>query len=72
MNVSFALAESGPVLLQAFDTRGRLMATLVERDFAAGSHTLSLFSNRLETSRALLFKLTAGAQVQSHNWTPTR
>ena len=72
VNVSFALAESGPVLLQAFDTRGRLMATLVERDFAAGSHTLSLFSNRLETSGALLFKLTAGAQVQSHNWTPAR
>jgi hypothetical protein len=72
VNVSFALAESGPVLLQAFDTRGRLMATLVEGDFAPGSHKLSLFSNRLETSGALLFKLKAGAQVQSHHWTPAR
>jgi hypothetical protein len=70
VNVSFALAERGPVLLQAFDTRGRLLATLVESDFAAGSHKLSLFSNRLETSGALLFKLKAGAQVQSYNWTP--
>ena len=72
VNVSFALAESGPVLLQAFDARGRVMATLVERDFAAGSHKLSLFSNRLETSGALIFKLKAGAQVQSHSWIPAR
>lgn len=72
VNVSFVLAESGPVLLQAFDSRGRLIATLVERDFAAGSHKLSLFSNRLDISGALLFKLTAGAQVQSYNWNPAR
>lgn len=72
VDVAFALAEGGPVLLQAFDTRGRLMATLVEGDFAAGSHKLSLFSNRLETSGALLFKLKAGAKVQSHSWTPAR
>jgi hypothetical protein len=72
VNVSFALAESGPVLLQAFDARGRLMATLVESDFAAGSHKLSLFSNRLDISGALLFKLKAGEQVQSWNWTPAR
>ena len=72
VNVSFALAENGPVLLQAFDARGRLMATLVESDFAAGSHKLSLFSNRLEASGALLFKLKAGVQVQSYNWIPAR
>lgn len=72
VNVSFALAASGPVLLQAFDAGGRLVATLVESDFAAGSHKLSLFSNRLQTTGALLFKLKAGAQVQSYNWTPAR
>lgn len=72
VNVSLALAESGPVLLQAFDTQGRLLATLVQSDFAAGSHKLSLFSNRLEASGALLFKLQAGEQVQSFNWTPAR
>jgi hypothetical protein len=70
--VSFALAESGPVLLQAFDTRGRLLATLLQGDFAAGSHTLSLFSDRLETAGALIFKLKAGSQVQSQNWVPAR
>ena len=72
VNVSFVLAESGPVLLQAFDARGRLMATLVESDFAAGSHELSLFSNRLEALGAVFFKLQAGGQVQSYNWTPAR
>jgi hypothetical protein len=72
VNASFTLSESGPVLLQAFDTQGRLLATLVEGDYAAGSHNLSLFSNRLETSGALLFKLQAGARVQSWNWTPAR
>lgn len=72
VNVSFALAESGPVLLQAFDARGSLMATLVESDFAAGSHNLSLSSNRLEASGALLFRLTAGGRVQTRNWTPAR
>lgn len=72
INVSFALAESGPVLLQAFDSRGRLRATLVESGFAAGSHTLSLFSASLEGSGALVFKLKAGGRMQSLNWTSAR
>ena len=42
VNVFFALAESGPVRFQSFDAGGHLMATLVESDFAAGSHTLPI------------------------------
>ncbi|MEO6096634.1 MAG: hypothetical protein ABIW76_13420 [Fibrobacteria bacterium] len=73
VNVSFALAESGPVLLQAFDARGRLVATLMEGDYAAGSHKLSLFSNRLDaTETSLLFQFKAGNQVQSRIWSSAR
>jgi hypothetical protein len=73
VNVSFALAESGPVLLQTFDARGRLVATLVDGDYAAGSHKLSLFSNRLDGSASsLVFKIKAGNQVHSRIWTSAR
>jgi hypothetical protein len=67
VDASFSLSKNGPVLLQAFDSQGRLLATLVQKDFAPGSHTLSLFSNRLETQGgALVFKLKIGDQVLSH------
>lgn len=70
VNVSFTLAESGPVLLQAFDARGGQVATLVEGDYAAGSHKLSLVSKSLNANGgSLVFKLKAGNQVQSKVWT---
>lgn len=73
VDVSFGLSESKPVLLQAFDTQGRLLATLVQGDFAAGNHKLSLFSNRLDASgNSLIFKLKVGNQVQSHTWNGIR
>jgi hypothetical protein len=70
VNVSFALAENGPVLLQAFDVGGRLVATLAQDEFTAGEHKLSLFSNALAANDgSLVFKLKAGGQVQSRIWT---
>ncbi|MDQ3001633.1 MAG: hypothetical protein M3Y08_10275 [Fibrobacterota bacterium] len=73
VDVSFGLAESKPVLLQAFDPQGRLLATLVSGEYAAGSHRLSLFSNRLYApGNSLVFKLKIGNQIQSHNWTLIR
>ena len=73
VQVSFGLAEGKPVLLQAFTTQGRLLATLVQGDFAAGEHNLSLFSDRLDvTGGSLLFKLTVGDQVQSQTWNLVR
>jgi hypothetical protein len=38
-SVSFALPEGGPVRLRVYDTRGRLVATLVDRPLPAGTHT---------------------------------
>jgi hypothetical protein len=70
VNVSFALAETGPVLLQAFDARGRLIATLAQDEFTAGEHKLSLFSNALAANGgSLVFKLKAGGQIHSRIWT---
>ena len=73
VNVSFAMAENGPVLLQAFDARGGLVATLLEGNYASGSHKLSLFSNGLDaTASSLVFKIKAGNQVHSRIWTSAR
>jgi hypothetical protein len=73
VDVSFGLSEAKPVLLQAFDTRGRLVATLLQGDFAAGSHKLSLFSNRLDASAgSLVFQLKLGDQAQSVTWNKVR
>jgi hypothetical protein len=70
VNVSFALAETGPVLLQAFDARGRLAATLAQDEFTAGEHKLSLFSNALAANGgSLVFKLKVGGQIHSRIWT---
>lgn len=60
VDASFALARPGEVRLQAFDAQGRLIATLIQGKYAAGSHKVSAFSNRLaSTSGSLMFKLDA-------------
>lgn len=73
VDVSFGLTESKDVQLQAFDTQGRLLATLIQGAFAAGNYRLSLFSNRLDISGgSLIFKLKIGDQLKSHTWTMVR
>jgi hypothetical protein len=70
VDASFGVSETQQVVLQAFDTQGRMLATLVDGSFAAGSHKLSLFSERLDASSgSLVFKLKIGNQVQSLTWT---
>lgn len=69
VDVSFDLAEGGPVLLQAFDARGDLVATLIRGKFGAGAHGLSVFSNRIGAAPgSLIFRLEAGDQVKTHTW----
>jgi hypothetical protein len=69
VEVSFINSQSQPVLLQAFDTQGRLVANLIDGNYAAGSHKLSVFSNRLEmNAKALIFKLKVGNQVKTQTW----
>lgn len=73
VEVSFSLSRRESVLLQAFDTQGRLVATLIDGDYAAGPHALSVFSNGLAANGgSLVFKLKAGDQVKTHTWMSIR
>jgi hypothetical protein len=73
VDVSFSLARQEAVLLQAFDTQGRLAATLIDGNYAAGSHALSVFSNGLAgNGGSLVFKLKVGDQVKTHTWMSVR
>jgi hypothetical protein len=73
VDVSFDLAQAGTVLLQAFDMQGRLVANLIQGDYAAGAHALSVFSNRLGAEAgSLVFKLQAGGRVKTHTWLRVR
>jgi methionine aminopeptidase len=69
VEIGFALKETQSVVLEAFDTQGRLMATLLEGSYGAGSHQLSVFSNRLERlAGAGVFKLKVGEEVKTQTW----
>lgn len=69
VDVSFGLSEAREISLNVFDAQGRLMATLVQGRFEAGSHTLSVFSDKVDPSAsALVFKLNLGNQVRTHLW----
>ncbi|MEO6096635.1 MAG: hypothetical protein ABIW76_13425 [Fibrobacteria bacterium] len=73
VEVSFSLARSEVVLLQAFDAQGRLATTLIDGDYAAGSHALSVFSNGLTANGgSLVFKLKVGDQAKTHTWMSVR
>ena len=73
VEVSFGLSRPQDVQLQAFDTQGRLVATLLQGTYATGSHTLSVFSNRLvQGAGSLVFKLKVGEQVKTHTWLSVR
>jgi hypothetical protein len=73
VEVSFGLSRPQDVLLQAFDAQGRLVATLLQGNYATGSHTLSVFSNRLvQGAGSLVFKLQVGEQVKTHTWLSAR
>jgi hypothetical protein len=57
------------VLLQAFDMQGRAVATLLQGEYAAGNHALSVFSNRVTAAnQSLVFRLKVGEQIRTHTW----
>lgn len=69
VDVSFSLAEARDVSLRAFDTQGRLLATLVQGRYEAGDHALSAFAGMVDPSaKALVFKLDLGNEVRTHTW----
>ncbi|MEO7426072.1 MAG: hypothetical protein ABI036_12865 [Fibrobacteria bacterium] len=69
VEVSLSLATSQAVLLQAFDMQGRLVATLLQGNYAAGNHAFSVFSNRVTAANeSLVFRLKVGEQIRTHTW----
>jgi hypothetical protein len=67
---SFELARAGEVTLQAFDPEGRLLATLLQDRFPAGTHRISVAAPRaLASAPALVFRLKSGESVRTSAWT---
>ena len=64
LEVTFGIEESARISLQAFDTQGKLLATLLDGNQGTGFHHLSLFSNRLQGYQGhVIFQLRAGPSV---------
>ena len=68
LEVSFGLGDARQVEVQAFDTRGKLLVSLDKGRMEAGDHRFSVFSNRLDASAPILFKLKVGDQVTTQSW----
>ena len=67
--VRFTLEQGGPAQLQIFDTRGRLVRTLVNADLPAGQHQVTWRGDddqgRAVASGVYFYKLQAGDHVAS-------
>lgn len=63
VDLSFRMEKAGKVILEAFDTQGRLLATLLDTEKGEGAHALSVFSHRLPASGAAVLRLQAGHQA---------
>lgn len=72
VRVSFDLAAAGKATLQAFDLDGALVATLIDGNFASGSHALTASANGIANANGLVLKLTAGGATRSHTWLNAR
>lgn len=73
LDVTFSLDRGENVSLQVFDFSGRLLATLLDGEHAAGSHQYTLGSRSLADAgkggqAALIFKLTIGNRTFSESW----
>lgn len=65
LEISFSLAHDERVVLQAFDARGRLLSTLIDKSYKAGEHRISVFSTALAATSAKLFQLRRGNEVEN-------
>ena len=63
VEVAFSLAAPERVTLEAFDTRGKRLAVLLDSRKAEGRHVLSVFSHALNTATPLILRLQAGDKV---------
>lgn len=67
LEVSFLSAKEERVTVLAFDAKGKVEASLLDGRYSAGTHKVSIFSNRLERVGSLVFQLRIGDQVYSFN-----
>lgn len=64
LEVTFGMDEAAKVSLLAYDTQGKLLATLIDGNQGSGFHHISLFSNRLQGhSGKVVFELRSGNTV---------
>lgn len=72
LEVTLDLPRAQPVIVQAFNSRGRLVATLLNGEQSAGYHHYALASDRIETGTPMIFRLRAGAQARNQSWNGVR
>ncbi len=60
--LTFALPEAAPVHIRIFDTAGRLVRDVVQRNFEAGTHTLRFDASGLPSGR-YLYHLQTGTRT---------
>lgn len=61
LEVTFGLDQAARISLLAYDTQGKLLATLLDGKEGSGFHHLSFFSNRLQGYQGhVVFQLRAG------------
>jgi hypothetical protein len=63
LDVAFPMEKAGRVTLQAFDTQGKLLATLLDENRDQGGHRVSIHSSALDASKPMVFRLQAGDKV---------
>ena len=64
LDVTFGIDQAARITLQAYNTQGKLLAILMDRNQGAGFHRLSLFSNHLQGYQGhVVFQLRAGQSV---------
>jgi hypothetical protein len=72
LEASFALAAAERVSLQLIDAAGRVAATLMDGRREAGSHRVSVFSNRLESvAGRYVLRLQVGSESFTRTWIGT-
>ena len=69
--IEFELATASGVTLEIFDTLGRRVATLVDRELAAGAHSVDWNAGSL-SSGVYVYTLRAGTSVESRRMVVTR
>jgi hypothetical protein len=73
LQADFDLARAEDVSLQVLDAAGHEVATLLQGRQEAGSHRVSVFSNRLENASGhLLLNLTMGSESYTQAWNAAR